>query len=182
MFWPLFTDDHPSWRFNILVPVVFAIQLVVKGAIIKDRDDPDVRAMSRTGEPSELLYGPLHFCLVMNVLGIMSFRTQESLLSMSCLGFGDGIAPLVGTTFPFGRIPTYPFGADDKKTLSGTVAFFVASICGYYLMQFAVPGENVSLNSLAQVAAIGAATEAITGKYDNLLVCTATYFYAKYIL
>jgi len=77
IFWPLFDTFHWSWRLNVLVPTVMAIKLFYKGAILRDPSDPDVQTMSRSSLPSELLYGPLQFTLVMIWIGISEFMTTR---------------------------------------------------------------------------------------------------------
>ena len=75
LFWPLYspTDVGPSWRLNIFVPAAKGLELFVKGAIIRDPNDKDVRSMSRSGSPSELLMGPLQFTGVMTIVGLFLF-------------------------------------------------------------------------------------------------------------
>ena len=91
LFWNLFDESHWTWMLNIFVPAAFTFTLTLKGAIIQDKNDPDVRTMSRTGEPYELLLGPLFFTIVMDTVGIYFFRTQVGALMMAALGVGDGV-------------------------------------------------------------------------------------------
>ena len=131
LFWPLFDVNHITWMSNICVPAVYTLTLLYKGLTLKRNTlDTDVKTMTRTGNPKELLLGPIHFTVTMCICGIWFFRQEEAIIIMSCLGFGDGIAPLFGQYFPYGKYPTYPFGMNDKKTLSGSLAFFIGSICG----------------------------------------------------
>lgn len=190
VFWPLFAEEHWTWRLNVLVPVVYSLQLFAKGAILKNPNDPDVRTMTRTGSPSELLNGPLLFTLIMTAVGLRLFRTQLGVVVMTCLGFGDGIAPLVGYYFPLGSYPTFPFHNDtnDRKTLSGSMGCFVAAVVGYHALKFVVLldggdheyeydhdyDNNRFMNNgddelamIVRVAAIVAITEGISGSYDN---------------
>lgn len=169
MFWPYFDETHPSWRLNITVPFLYMLQLS-KSAISGDRDDPLVKTLSRTGDPNELWYGPLFFTLVMNFTGLFAFRERESIYIMSCLGFGDGVAPLIGSWYPYGRYPTHPFDEKSKKSLTGSLAFFVASILGYQILKSSGRGEPGSMAEFLPVAAMCTITEGISGAYDNLAV------------
>ena len=95
VFWPLYSDGDGaghSWMLNILVPAAKGAQLLLKGAVIRDPTDKDVRSMSRSGDPTELLYGPLQFTVCMSCVGALLFRTTEACLVMGALGVGDGIA------------------------------------------------------------------------------------------
>lgn len=209
VFWPMFTQEHWTWRLNVLVPVIYAVQLFVKGAILKNPADVDVLTMTRTGSPSELLNGPLLFVLIMVAVGLRLFRTQLGVVVMTCLGFGDGIAPLVGYYFPLGSYPTFPFrngssNADaDRKTLSGSLACFVAAIVGYHALKFVVllDGDDSSSNNdynrftnnsddddddelamIVRVAAIVAITEGISGPYDNPAIALSAVVAYHYLV
>lgn len=207
IFWPLFSIEHWMWKLNIVVPFIYTIQLFIKGAIVRDRNDADVQSMSRTGDPIELLNGPILFTMIMNLVGLFCFRHRMGVIIMSCLGFGDGIAPLVGYYFPFGYYPTYPFGTNDRKTLSGSVGFVVASVLGYFIMQFVIiVVENDESNVVAllkddsywfqtdvrmslkeefmlilQVASLAAITEGISGPFDNPCIAISATFAYKFL-
>lgn len=43
LFWPLFSTAHWSWTLNVAVPAVYAVQLVVKGLVLRDPNDSDVK-------------------------------------------------------------------------------------------------------------------------------------------
>ena len=182
LFWPAFTDKHPTWRLNILVPAVYTIQLFFKAVILNDPNDTDVKTMSRTGSPKDLLFGPIHFTLVMSMVGLKYFRKEEAIFVMGCLGYGDGIAPLVGSYFPYGKYPTFPFGLNDKKTLSGSLGFFVASIVGYYCLRGVATETTADFQDVVKVAATCTIAEGITGKWDNIAVVLTALATLKYMM
>jgi dolichol kinase len=101
LFWPFFTTAHWTWQLNVAIPTVYSIQLTVKGLLQQDPNDPDVKTMSRSGRPIELCQGPLLFTLVMIYCGLYQFRTDLGIYIMAALGYGDGIAPLVGKRYPY---------------------------------------------------------------------------------
>lgn len=176
LFWPLFNPSHWTWRLNVLVPAVYSVQLFVKGALLRNKADPDVRTMTRTGDPTELLYGPLFFTLVMCTCGLYLFNSEQAVLIMACLGFGDGVAPLVGSRFPWGRYPTFPFGRKDFKTLSGSLAFLLSSLAGYSFFQSILFGTStVNLFAALPVVTMATITEGLTGGFDNIMVPIAVY-------
>ena len=191
IFWPIFSKEHWTWKCNILVPAVYTVQLFVKGAILNvGSSDEDVKTMTRTGSAAELLLGPIFFTILMCIVGLNFFRTQIGVVIMSMLGFGDGIAPLIGYYFPMGYYPTYPFGPTDKKTVTGSLGFFVASCLGYYILKFVIDDNDDDdkmmvtgddeLSMIIRVAATAAITEGITGPYDNpgvALSAGLTYYY-----
>ena len=106
----------------------------------------------------------------MSVVGLKYFRKEEAIFVMGCLGYGDGIAPLVGSYFPYGKYPTFPFGPNDKKTLSGSLGFFVASIVGYYCLRGVATETTADFQDVVKVAATCTIAEGITGKWDNIAV------------
>lgn len=187
IFWPLFDQDHWTWKLNVVVPFMYSIQLLVKGIFLKDSSDVDVQTMSRTGSPRELLNGPLCFTLAMTLVGLRLFRTQLGVVVMACLGFGDGMAPLVGHYFPFWQYPTFPFSG-DTKTMSGSVGCFVASIAGYYALRFVANDlagaeqQHRELAMITRVASIVAITEGISGRYDNPSIALAAILAFKWCL
>jgi hypothetical protein len=46
----VYDASHWTWILNSAVPAVYAIQLIVKGLILADPNDHDVKTMSRTGQ------------------------------------------------------------------------------------------------------------------------------------
>jgi hypothetical protein len=171
VWWPLFREDHWTWRLNVLVPAIYTVQLFVKGLVLQDPKDVDVQTMTRTGNPKELLNGPILFTNLMTVVGLLLFRQKMGVVIMVCLGFGDGVAPLLGYYVPFGSYPTWPFGPNDRKTLSGSMGFVLASVIGYYLMRFVIldhgVGSGDDMRMIVEVATVAAVTESISGPFDN---------------
>ena len=132
-FWPLFDSDHPTWMLNVLVPVAMSIQLFYKGAVKNDPRDPDVVSMSRSGNPSELLQGPLQFTIVLTYIGLKYFMTPEAIYIMAALGFGDGLAPIVGAGIG-SKFYTNHFGA--TKSAEGFGACVLGTYGGIYLFTY----------------------------------------------
>jgi len=189
LFWPLFNTDHWTWKLNVLVPAIYTVQLFVKGAILKDPNDQDVKTMTRTGSPAELLNGPIMFTIIMTYLGLEMYRSQLAVVIQSCLGFGDGIAPLVGYYFPCGtHYPTFPFGPNDKKTLTGSLGFFFSSLVGYQVFNFLILEENREFASgeeewkmVATMAAMMAVLEGLCGAFDNPCIAVAAILIYPYL-
>lgn len=168
VFWPLYSsipsDDndngHWSWRLNALIPAAKGMELFVKGALLQDPNDKDVKSMSRSGNPAELLLGPLQFTVVMTVVGLFLFDARNAAcLIMGAVGIGDGMAPLMASrygkhkyTSPFTTASTFLSSgsmkknkndnADKKKkttptkSIEGSVAVFVGTVVGYYLYAY----------------------------------------------
>ncbi|PWI47661.1 phosphatidate cytidylyltransferase [Candidatus Heimdallarchaeota archaeon B3_Heim] len=123
----LFIDssDMFSAMFNVAVPLLFFATFLLKG-FKATSDDKDVKTMTRTGDPKELLKGPLYFTIVMMVAGTLFLDTWVGVFMMAIVGWGDGIAPYIGKKYG-GR--TYKtFGSE--KTFTGSIGVFVFSVAG----------------------------------------------------
>eukprot|EP00934_Nitzschia_sp_Nitz4_P008125 Nitzschia sp. Nitz4//scaffold255_size41878//22328//23050//NITZ4_007405-RA/size41878-processed-gene-0.14-mRNA-1//1//CDS//3329544371//8115//frame0 len=183
--WPLFTTDHWTYKLNILVPAVKGVELFVKGAILRNPKDPDVQTMTRTGNPVELLFGPLQFIGVMMICGWFYFSSHMAVCIMACLGFGDGFAPIVGQRYPWGKYPTYPFDhPGNSKTLVGSVGFFVASLIAYGVLSMVVVGTPPSLidwTFALQLVSTATVTEALVGSMDNLFLRLVIFGLVSYL-
>jgi len=181
MFWPLYinTDDTDwSWKLNTFIPAAKGIQLIVKGGIIRNREDKDVISMSRSGEPTELLCGPLQFTIVMSVVGTYLFRTSEACLIMGALGVGDGIAPLVGMRY--GR---HAFASPSGiKTVEGSVGVMFGTIVGYYVYALAISASPLlPFFTVVLGGVVAAVVEALSPRnVDNIAISLAMHiFYEK---
>jgi dolichol kinase len=172
--WPYYDTSHWSWTLAMLVPVAFTVILIVKGAIIKDRNDPDVRAMSRTGDPAELVKGPLYYVLSMSLLGLLFFRTRVAVLSGAVLGFGDGFAQYFGERWGTVKYKTY----GRTKSYVGSIAMFATSILGGILLHTLIIGVPSSYVTTVLVIAslVSTVTEAFSpSDFDNFTVPAAAF-------
>lgn len=176
LFWPKFDVSHWTWKLNVAIPFIYAIQLFIKGAILRDINDPDVKTMSRTGKANELLYGPFLFTLLMLYCGLYEFRQPTGTYIMGAM-IGDGLAPLVGKHFPMVPYPTY---GGDTKTVSGSTAMLFGSVLGILCYQWGlgVP-EKVDLESIVLISLVATMAEACSGKWDNPAIAVSVYWFAK---
>lgn len=180
IFWPLFDKDHWTWCLNVSVPVLYAVQLSVKGFFLRDPNDPDVITMSRSGNPTELCEGPLFFTIIMTLCGLFLFMEKDGVYIMACLGFGDGFAPLFGGYFPLWPYPTFPFGPKDYKTVSGSFGFFVSSFVGMTVLHHLVLHDSSNshghdLKERLLVAVIATFVEGVSGWIDNICISGLVY-------
>mmetsp|Transcript_12203 Transcript_12203/g.20225 ORF Transcript_12203/g.20225 Transcript_12203/m.20225 type:complete len:144 (-) Transcript_12203:107-538(-) len=126
--------------------------------------------MTRTGSPSELMYGPLQLNLLFIYLGSYHFMTTEAAVLIAAVGLGDSVlAPWIGTKF--GRhVYRMPFGR--SKTLEGSVCgVFLGTVIGCYLNLWFLGLPLLPLRILLANAAIAAVTEGTAPRnMDNLTV------------
>ncbi|MCK4847401.1 MAG: phosphatidate cytidylyltransferase [Candidatus Heimdallarchaeota archaeon] len=119
------TSDNFSYLLNIAVPLLFFFTFLYKG-YRGSPDDPDVKTMSRTGDPRELLKGTLYFTIIMMIAGTILFGSYAGMLMMAIVGWGDGIAPYIGKKY--GKRTYKTFGRE--KTLEGSIGFFLFAALG----------------------------------------------------
>lgn len=180
--WQFFDrSEGYSWMFAMTAPLIYAIVLLYKGLFLTDREDNDVRSMSRSGDPRELLAGPLYYLIVMCVIGFQLFMTRIGVLTLSTLSFGDGLAPYFGERFGGGesnKNQQYTtFGR--QKTYVGSGVMLIASFLGGLLMHFCVFGWPSAYLIGAHLVASAVATlaEAFSpSDIDNITVPLTAYF------
>ena len=164
----------------ITLPFLYSIVLYVKGAIIRDVNDTDVVTMSRSGDPSELLAGPLYYTSVMAALGLLLFMRPSGVLILAILSWGDGLAPYFGQLYgtwkyqTFGRIKSYV----------GSLVMFIAAFLGGILMYIPLFGTP-SLHVLyAHMIACFVATiaEALSpADLDNVIIPIVAYIVFRFM-
>jgi len=123
-----------------LVPLAITIQFALIGfGVIKD--DASVKAMSRSGDPKEILRGPLYYGIMFVVLTLAFWKDSPvgmTALMMMC--GGDGIADMVGRYFNSPRLFHSP-----QKSVAGSLGVFF----GGWLMSALVLAIYVSLGLFA---------------------------------
>lgn len=176
LFWPLFDTSHWSWRLNVAIPAVYVVKLLYLALILKDPNHEDIKNMSRSGDPLELLVGPLQFVLVMMWLGLFQFMTLEAAIVMAALGIGDGIAPLVGKTW--GKHVYQVPGGTTPRTIEGSIGgVFCGTVIGCYvyppLLGFGMLPWRLVV-AFAAIATIGEGTAPWSS--DNVVVPVLLHF------
>jgi phytol kinase len=117
--WLLF-NDHPAARYlAALVPLLIVIQFAMVGAgVVKDKSA--VEAMSRTGNPKEILHGPLYYGIVFVLLTVLFWRDSvPGIVALMLLCGGDGLADILGNRFGSYRLPWSP-----AKSWIGSLGMF----------------------------------------------------------
>lgn len=178
LFWPLFVvrEDDWSWQLNVLVPSVMMARFFYKGAILKDPEDVEVRSVSRSSSPSELLLGPLLWAAVLTFLGLYRFRTKESAIQIAAVGIGDALAPWFGSWY--GRHVYHMPLASGQKTMEGSLlGVFLGTCVGIYICLPILGLPLLPLHVVLVYGAIAAVVEGTSpGHVDNLTVPLAIHF------
>ena len=116
------------WRFYsdaALAPIIAA--LVPALNVIKlqkaSQDDNELsRAISRSGDPSEVLGGPYVYTWVLLVAALLAFRTPYAVIAVAQMAVGDGLADIIGRRF--GRQKWF---CNPEKSYAGSLAFVIGA-------------------------------------------------------
>jgi len=117
--WLMFPDVPMARYLAALVPLLITIQFVLVGTGIM-KDTAAVEAMTRTGNPTEILRGPLFYGIVFVALTILYWEDSPigiTALMMMC--GGDGIADIIGR-----RIKSPKLFWSREKSIAGSLSVF----------------------------------------------------------
>ena len=163
-FWIFYNNSHWSKYFNIAPAFIWAILLLQKGFFAKP-DDEAVKTMTRTGDKRELLKGPFYFTLVMNLMGTVFYHTNLSVTAMAYLGWGDGIAPVIGK-----RYGTHKYYFLSEKSIEGSIAFLIFGFLSAVFFNYILFG-SVNIVQISVAGIVATIVEALSPKdLDNFLV------------
>jgi dolichol kinase len=167
-FLALYNDSHWSKYLNITIFVVWIILLIQKGLFASD-DDEAVKTMTRNGDKSELLKGPLYFVIVATVCGTLFYKTFPGIMAIATLGWGDGIAPIVGSRY--GRLK---YEVLSSKSVEGSISMFIAAFAASIFFVWLIIPSELNIIRILILSAIATVVEACSPKeIDNLLIPTA---------
>lgn len=175
--WFLF-DDAPSARWlAALVPFTITVQFALIGfGVIKD--EASVKAMSRTGDPREILRGPLYYGIMFVVLTLIYWKDSPiGIIALMMMCGGDGIADIAGR-----RIASPKLSWSRDKSMAGTLSVFlggwVMSAVVIYIFVAAGAFTGAFINYLPPITGIalaGAAVESLHYKdIDNISMTLAS--------
>ncbi|HNT65238.1 MAG TPA: phosphatidate cytidylyltransferase [bacterium] len=167
IFWPLFDTSHWTRYLCVLMPLIWVFLFLSKG-MSNNREDSAVKTMTRTGNPRELLRGPLMFASVMVVLGLLLFNRTSAVVALGMLTWGDGLAPYIGKHAKH----TYRTLGSTKSWL-GSATVFIAGVIGAALMLWitGLAHNGIPWGLLAITGAVATLVEAFSPRdVDNLLI------------
>ena len=117
--WLLFPETPLARYLAALIPLAITIQFSLVGlGVIKDQ--AAVSAMSRTGDRSEILRGPLLYGVVFVVLTLVYWKDSPiGIVALMLLCGGDGLADIIGK-----RVKSRSLPWSERKSLAGMMAMF----------------------------------------------------------
>jgi phytol kinase len=173
--WLLF-PPLPEARFlAAIIPLFITLQFALIGlGVIKDQASVD--AMSRSGDPREILKGPLYYGVIFVFITILFWKSPLGIIALMMLCGGDGVADLVGSRFGKNKLPW-----SKRKTPVGTAAVFLSGLIfsiGILLIYSLAGGiQNTSIRylSVIVIALIAAIVESLPLRdLDNITVPAAS--------
>jgi phytol kinase len=125
--WNLFSARPSARWLAALVPLAITAQFVLVGLGVM-KDEAAVKAMTRSGNPREILRGPLYYGLVFVVCTVVFWRhSPVGIMALMLMCGGDGLADVVGRRWGRARLPFNP-----GKSWAGSAAM----LAGGFLFAF----------------------------------------------
>lgn len=174
-FLPLYSDLHWSKYLNVAIFVMWIVLLVQKG-LFAQPDDQAVNTMTRTGDRRELLKGPLYFVIVATLCGTLLYKTFPGIVAMTTLGWGDGVAPIIGSQY--GKLK---YTILSNKSVEGSLSMFVfAFAASVFFVWLIIPGQ-LNFIRIFLLAFIATVVEGCSPKeIDNILIPVAVIVAASF--
>ena len=118
--WFLFNDDPSARWLAALVPFAITVQFALIGfGVIKD--EASVQSMSRTGDPKEILRGPLYYGIMFVVLTLVYWKDSPiGIIALMMMCGGDGVADIIGR-----QVRSPKLSWSREKSIAGMLGVFV---------------------------------------------------------
>ncbi|MDX2129499.1 MAG: phosphatidate cytidylyltransferase [Chloroherpetonaceae bacterium] len=176
IFIPFFDDGHWTKYLNVGIYVLWIVLLTLKG-LTAGPDDEAVRTMTRTGNPHELLKGPLFFVIVGTICGTFFYKSFEGVVAMAVLGWGDGVAPLIGS-----RYGKMKYAILSPKSIEGSLSVFLFGFGAALFFVWWIIPTDFNLIRICFITLIATIAEAVSPKeVDNFLIPGAVILASQFI-
>lgn len=181
--WLLFPDEPNARYFAALIPLVITLQFILVGfGILKD--EAAVKAMSRSGDPKEILRGPLYYGIIFVIATVVYWTdTPTGIIALMLLCGGDGLADIIGRRWGKRKLPW----SEGKSWLGSLAMFgggwlFAMGIIAVFTVTQTLSGTIQNyLFAITVIAFIGTIVEALPFKdIDNLTITAATILMGTY--
>lgn len=175
--WFLFNDDPSARWLAALVPFSITVQFALIGLGVM-KDEASVKAMSRTGDPKEILRGPLYYGIMFVALTLVYWKDSPiGIIALMMMCGGDGIADIVGRRFVSPKLPW-----SREKSVAGTLGVFLggwlmSAVIIFIYVSAGVFGGTITnyLLPITLIAIVGAVVESLHYKdIDNISMTLAS--------
>jgi phytol kinase len=171
--WLLFPDVWYARVLAALIPFAITVQFALIGFGVM-KDEASVKAMSRSGDPKEILRGPLYYGIMFVLLTLVFWKDSPvGMTALMIMCGGDGIADIVGRFFKSPKLPHSP-----NKSVAGSLGvLFGGWILSVYILMvyvalgiFAGPFSRFLL-PITVIAVVATLVESLPQKdIDNITV------------
>ena len=173
-FLALYNDLHWSKYLNVTIFVVWIILLIQKGLFASDEDEA-VKTMTRNGDKTELLKGPLYFVIVATICGTLFYKTFPGIMAIATLGWGDGIAPIVGSRY--GRLK---YEVLSNKSVEGSLSMLIVAFAASTFFVWLIIPTELNILRIFLLCLVATIVEACSPKeIDNILIPIAVILAAS---
>jgi phytol kinase len=118
--WLMFPDLSISRYLAALVPLLITAQFFLVGTGVV-KDEAAVQAMTRTGNPREILRGPLFYGIMFVLLTIIYWKdTPIGITALMMMCGGDGVADIIGR-----RVRSPKLFWSPEKSMAGSLSVFL---------------------------------------------------------
>ena len=160
-----YNDLHWSKYLNVTIFVVWIILLIQKGLFASDEDEA-VKTMTRNGDKTELLKGPLYFVIVATICGTLFYKTFPGIMAIATLGWGDGIAPIVGSRY--GRLK---YEVLSNKSVEGSLSMLIVAFAASTFFVWLIIPTELNILRIFLLCLVATVVEACSPKeIDNILI------------
>jgi phytol kinase len=165
--------------------LLFTVQFVLIG-LGRIKDQATVDAICRTGNPKEMLKGPLFYGIAFVALTIIYWKDSPiGIIALMLICGGDGLADIVGS-----KISSRPIPWSKQKTYMGTLAMFIGGWLFSFLVLIAFIQAKVFdfqvsdiIIPLTILAVIGTFVESLPfNDIDNLTIPAATMIAGYFLI
>ena len=174
--WLLFPGKPADRYLAALVPGLITVQFALVGLGIM-KDEAAVKALSRSGNPREILRGPLFYGIVFVVLTILYWLDSPiGIIGLMLMCGGDGLADIVGRRYGNRKLPWAPWKSwvgSGGMLLGGWV--FALGIMMVFVSAGIFPGPmGQYMLPLTLIAFVGTLVESLPVRdIDNITVTLA---------
>ncbi len=183
--WNLFSSEPRARFLAALVPLAITLQFFLVGLGVM-KDPAAVQAMTRTGNPREILRGPLFYGLIFVICTVVFWRTSPvGILALMLMCGGDGLADIIGRRWGAAHLPI-----NASKSWAGSAAMAV----GGFAFGFVALFQSLGLYELplttgaiaARIAVISLAAAAVEAlplpDIDNITTTAVAIVLAVWLL
>lgn len=173
--WPLFASTPTARFWAALIPLLISLQFAAVGlGLVPDK--AAVAAMTRQGDPQEILRGPLYYGLASVMCTLLWRHSPAGILALMVLCGGDGLADIVGRRWGTVKLPfsSHKSWLGSGAMFLGSLGFGLAMLWGFTALGYvAVPISWGTVGRVGAIALVATLVEALPFKDIDNLTLTA---------